>query len=295
MTCRPRRRKERFKMSIPKEAVDVIWSFFDALMEGNKEAITSVLEPQSDVALLYELFGEAALYAASGALRGPCIVRLTRALDLGESIWLEGEQVTQDTREPIGYVVFRVKQIEGSWKISEISPWHLEAIHHISDRPDPRDDLSLVIFLSSQGLQISPTAELDHVEQILTGTMQQEFYPLTSIARSIRLWRDFRKEGELAAHDQSVWAAAVHRIIDKMALIDEPLEQVALLYNVPKTSVADAYNRIIRHLNITYFDPRYSPIPDPSELLRQAKAAGMEIGQGEIPPTVSQPLPEEVV
>jgi hypothetical protein len=68
-----------------------------------------------------------------------------------------------------------------------------------------------------------------------------------------------------------------------------------LLYNVPTSSVADAYNRIVRNLSITYFDQRYSPIPDPGELLRQAKAAGMEISEEEIPPTVNQPLPEEMV
>ncbi len=282
-------------MSVPKEAVDVVWEFFDALMEENEAALSSVLEPQSDAALLYELFGEPALYAASAALRGPCVIRLTRALVLGDSVWLEGEQVTQDTREPIGYVVFKVRQHNGGWKISEISPWHLEAVHYISDRPDPQSDLSVGVYLTSYGLQISPKANLDGVEQVLIGTMQQEYYPLTSIARAVRLWRDFRKEGELAAHDQAVWAAAVHRIIDKMALIDEPLEQIALLYNVPTSSLADAYNRITRHLNITYFDHRYSPIPDPGELLRQAKAAGMEIGDEEIPPSANQPLPEEVV
>jgi hypothetical protein len=295
MTCRFKRRKERFSMSVPKEAVDVVWAFFDALMEENEEALTAVLEPQSDAALLYELFGEAALYAASAALRGPCVVRLTRALVLGDSVWLEGEQVTQDTRETIGYVVFKVRQHNGDWKIAEISPWHLEAVHYLSDRPDPQSDLSVGVFLTSYGLQISPTANLDGVEQILVGTMQQEYYPLTSIAKAVKIWRDFRKEGELAAHDQFVWAAAVHRIIDKMSLVEEPLEQIALLYNVPTSSVADAYNRIVRNLSITYFDQRYSPIPDPGELLRQAKAAGMEISEEEIPPTVNQPLPEEMV
>ncbi len=279
-------------MSVPKEAVDVVWAFFDALMEEREEAITALLEPQSDAALLYELFGEAALYAASASLRGPCIVRLTRALVLGDSVWLEGEQVTQDTREPIGHVVFRLRQHNGEWKIAEISPWHLEAVHYLSDRPDPQSDLSVGVFMTSYGLQILPTANLDDVEQVLIGTMQQEYYPLTSIARAVRLWRDFRKEGELAIHDQVVWAAAVHRIMDKMALIEEPLEQVALLYNVPTVSLADAYNRIVRHLNITYFDQRYSPIPDPGELLRQAKEAGIEIDEP-LPPIANQPLPEE--
>lgn len=282
-------------MSVPKEAIDVVWAFFDALSEEDKPSLTAVLEPQSDAALLYELFAEPALYAASAALRGPCIVRLTRALVLGDSVWLEGEQVTSDTRETIGYVVFRVRQHNGGWKISEILPWHLEAVHYLSERPDPQSDLSVGIFLTSYGLQISPTANLDDVEQVLIGTMQQEYYPLTSIVRAVKIWRDFREVGELAAHDRSVWAAAVHRAIDKMALIEEPLEQVALLYNVPTISLADAYNRIIRHLNITYFDQRYSPIPDPGELLRQAKEAGMEISEEEVPPKVNQPLPEETV
>ncbi len=279
-------------MSVPKEAVDVVWAFFDALMEEDEESLTSVLEPQSDAAILYELFGEAALYAASATLRGPCIIRLTRALVLGDSVWLEGEQVTQDTRQIIGYVVFKVQRHNGHWKIAEISPWNLEAVHYLSDRPDPQSDLSVGIFMTSYGLQISPNTNLDIVEQVLIGTMQQEYYPLTSIARAVRLWRDFRKEGELAAHDQTVWAAAVHRVMDKMALIDEPIEQIALLYNVPNASLADAYNRIIRHLNITYFDPRYSPIPDPNELLRYAKEAGMEIEE-QLPPIANQPLPEE--
>jgi len=93
-------------MSVPKEAVDTVWAFFDALMEDNEAALLATLDPDSDAALLYELFGEAALYAASAALRGPCVVRLTRALVLGDNVWLEGEQVTQDTREPIGHVVF---------------------------------------------------------------------------------------------------------------------------------------------------------------------------------------------
>ncbi|MCS7264018.1 MAG: hypothetical protein NZ805_04210 [Armatimonadetes bacterium] len=279
-------------MSVPKEAVDTVWAFFDALMDENEVALTAVLEPQSDAALLYELFGEAALYAASAALRGPCIVRLTRALVLGDSVWLEGEQVTQDTRETIGYVVFRVHQQDGEWKIAEISPWHLEAIHYLSDRPDPQSDLSVGVFMTSYGLQISPSASLDGVEQVLIGTMQQEYYPLTSIVRAVRLWRDFRKEGELALHDQPVWAAAIHRAIDKMALIDEPLEQIALLYNVPTASLADAYNRIIRRLSVTYFDQRYSPVPDPSELLRQAKEAGIEIEE-QVPSVANQPLPEE--
>ncbi len=282
-------------MSVPKEAVETVWAFFDALMEENEAAITAVLEPQSDAALLYELFGEAALYAASAALRGPCVVRLTRALVLGDSVWLEGEQVTQDTREPIGYVVFRLRQHNGGWKIAEIAPWHLEAVHYLSDRPDPQSDVAVGVFMTSYGLQISPHTQLDTVEQMLIGTMQQEYYPLTSIVRAIRLWRDFRRESELAAHDQAVWAAAVHRTIDKMALIDEPLEQISLLYNVPVSSLADAYNRIVRRLGITYFDARYSPIPDPGELLRQAKAAGMDISEGDIPPVVNQPLPEETV
>ncbi len=282
-------------MSVPKEAVDVVWSFYDALMEENAAALQTVLEPDSDAAILYELFGEAALYAASAALRGPCVVRLTRALVLGDSVWLEGEQVTQDTREPIGYVVFRVRQRNGEWKIAEISPWHLEAVHYISDRPDPQSDLSVGVFMTSYGLQPSPSAELDMVEQLLIGTMQQEYYPLTSIARAVRLWRDFRKEGPLARHDDAVWAAAVHRVMDKMALIDEPLEQIALLYNVPSQGLADAYNLIVHELGITYFDHRYSPVPDPGELLRQAKASGMEISDEEIPSIANQPLPEERV
>ncbi len=282
-------------MSVPKEAVDVVWSFFDALMEEDPVALQAVLEPQSDAALLYELFGEAALYAASAALRGPCVVRLTRALVLGDSVWLEGEQVTQDTREPIGYVVFRVRQRNGQWKVAEVSPWHLEAVHYLSDRPDPQSDLSVGVFMTSYGLQVAPTAQLDSVEQVLVGTLQQEYYPLTSIARAVRMWRDFREEGLLTAYEPPVWAAAVHRAMDKMALVEEPLEQIALLYNVAPQDLADAYNRLVHQLGITYFDARYSPIPDPGELLRQAKAAGMDISEENIPPIVNQPLPEETV
>ena len=79
-------------MSVPKEAVDTVWAFFDALMEDDKDALVATLDPDSDAALFYELFGEAALYAASAALRGPCVVRLTRALVLGDDVWLEGEE-----------------------------------------------------------------------------------------------------------------------------------------------------------------------------------------------------------
>ncbi len=275
-------------MSVPKEAVDTVWAFFDALMEDDASAITFTLEPDGDVALLYELFGEAALYVASAALRGPCVVRLTRALVLGDSLWLEGEQVTQDTRKTIGHVVFRVRQHNGDWKIAEIMPWHLEAVHYLSDRPDPQSDIAVGMFLTSYGLQV------DGVEQLLVGTMQQEYYPLSSIVRAVRLWRDFRKVGELAAHAETAWAAAVHRTMDKMALIDEPLEQIALLYNIPLEGVADAYNRMVRQLSITYFDSRYSPIPDPGELLRQAQAAGLA-AQEEIPTMHNQPLPEEII
>jgi hypothetical protein len=280
-------------MSVPKEAVDTVWAFFDALMEDNEDALLATLDPDSDAALLYELFGEAALYAASAALRGPCVVRLTRALVLGDDVWLEGEQVTQDTREPIGHVVFRMRPFDGGWRIAEIAPWHLEAVHYLSDRPDPQSDVAVGIYLTSYGLQISPTAQLDGVEQILVGTMQQEYYPLPSIAKAVRMWRDFRKSGELAAHTEAAWAAAVHRAIDRMALVEEPLEQIALLYRVPLEGVADAYNRLVRHLGLTFFDARYSPIPDPGELLRQAKAAGMEVSDEAIPPS-NQPLPEEL-
>lgn len=280
-------------MSVPKEAVDTVWAFFDALMEDDESALTNTLEPDSDAALLYELFGETALYVASAALRGPCVVRLTRALVLGDSLWLEGEQVAQDTRETIGHVVFRVRRQNGDWKIAEILPWHLEAVHYLSDRPDPQSDVSVGMFLTSYGLQVSAEAQLDGVEQLLIGTMQQEYYPLSSIVRAVRLWRDFRKAGELAAHTETAWAAAVHRTMDKMALIDEPLEQIALLYNTPLEGAADAYNRMVRQLNITYFDARYSPIPDPGELLRQAQAAGLTAE--EVPPIYNQPLPEEIV
>ncbi|GBC98833.1 hypothetical protein HRbin17_01349 [bacterium HR17] len=282
-------------MSVPKEAVETVWAFFDALMEENDAALTATLAPESDAALLYELFGEAALYAASAALRGPCVVRLTRALVLGDDLWLEGEQVTQDTRETIGHVVFRVRSVNGGWRISEILPWHLEAVHYPSDRPDPQSDIAVGVFLTSYGLQVAPTAQLDGVEQVLIGTMQQEYYPLSSIARAVRMWRDFRKNGELAAHTEAAWAAAVHRAMDRMVLVEEPLEQIALLYGVPLEGVADAYNRLVHHLGLTFFDARYSPMPDPSELLRQAKAAGMEVDESAIPPIANQPLPEEVV
>lgn len=281
-------------MSVPKEAVETVWAFFDALMEEDETALTKTLEPQGDAALIYELFGEAALHAASAAIRGPCIVRLTRALILGDNFWLEGEQVTQDTREILGHVVFKIRQHDGIWKIAEVLPWHLEAVHYISDRPDPQSDAAVGVFLTSYGLQVSPKAQLDSIEQLLVGTLQQEYYPLTTIARSIRLWRDFRESGALAAHNEATWAAGVHRAMDKMALIDEPLEQFALLYSVLIEGVADAYNTLVKHLNITYFDSRYSPIPDPGELLRQARAAGIVEGE-EVPSLHNQPLPQEIV
>lgn len=285
---------EQKQPSVPREAVEMIWAFFDALMGEDPLSLLATLEPESDAALLYELFGEAALLVASGALRGPCIVRLTRALVLGDSLWLEGEQVTQETREPIGFIVFRVRQQKGEWKIAEILPWHLEAIHYLSDRPDPKSDVAVGVFLTSYGLQLSPKAQLDKVEKLLIGTMQQEYYPLTTIARAIRLWRHFRDQGDTSGHSDTEWAAAVHRAMDRMALVEEPLEQVALLYRVETPQLANAYNVLLRHLRLTYFDPRYSPIPNPSELARQARAEGVTVSE-ELLSLHDQPLPEEVV
>jgi len=77
------------------------------------------------------------------------VIRLTRALVLGDDVWLEGEQVTQDTREPIGHVVFRMRPSNGGWKIAEIAPWHLEA-------GDDRDERLAEVIVKGRPLAGNP-------------------------------------------------------------------------------------------------------------------------------------------
>lgn len=261
-------------MPIPKDAIDVVWRFFDALVGEDNLALVGLLTPNSDAALMHELFGATALVAASAMLRGPCVIRMRRALVLNGGVWLEGEQVRQETNEVVGYVVFHVERFNNQWRISEILPWHLEAVHYLTERPDPRTDDSVAIILLSVGLTISERAQLDYVEQRLVQTMHDEHYPVNVITRAVRLWRDFRERGDATAYSDATWAAAVHRAMSLLCLLEEPAEQFALMYQTVPDDVANAYNALIRALEITYFDHRYSPIPDPNELLKQAKRAG---------------------
>ncbi|MFA4044402.1 MAG: hypothetical protein HZRFUVUK_001188 [Candidatus Fervidibacterota bacterium] len=258
---------------IPKEAIEVVWRFFDAVLEDDRIALAGLLMPNSDAALMYELFGIPALIAASGMLRGPCVMRIRRLLALEGCFWLEGEQVSTEGEEVIGHVVFKVEQF-GGWRVSEILPWHLEAVHYLAERPEPASDDSVAIMLLSVGLSLSPSAKLDGVEQRLVETMRSDRYPVTAITRAVRMWRDFKDVGEVETHSESAWAAAVQRAITLLCLLDEPIEQFALAYQGEVEEAKRAYNTLIRTLGITFFDARYSPIPDPNELIRHAQKLG---------------------
>lgn len=261
-------------MHLPREAIDVVWRFFDAVIEDDTLALASLLVPNSDAALMRELFGTPALIAASGMLRGPCIIRIGRLLSLEGCIWLEGEQVSSESGETVGYVVFRVEPFGDRWRISEILPWRLEAVHYIAERPDPMTDNSVAIMLLSVGLSISPSAHLDAVEQRLVETMRNDHYPVTVITRAVRMWRDFKNVSDVGTHSEGAWAAAIQRATTLLCLLDEPIEQFALAYGVEVGEARRAYNELINTLSITYFDERYSPIPDPNELIRHAKRMG---------------------
>lgn len=261
-------------MHLPREAIDVVWRFFDAVIEDDSIALTSLLVPNSDAALMRELFGMPALIAASGMLRGPCVIRIGRLLALEGCIWLEGGQMSSESGETLGYVSFRVEPFGDRWRISEILPWRLEAVHYITERPDPMSDDSVAIMLLSVGLSISPSAQLDAVEQRLVETMRNENYPVTVITRAVRMWRDFRDVSDVEAYSDGAWAAAIQRATTLLCLLDEPIEHFALAHQVEVGEARKAYNELINTLGITYFDERYSPIPDPNELIRHAKRMG---------------------
>lgn len=279
-------------MQLPRDAIDVIWRFFDAVIEEDRLALASTFVPNSDAALMHELFGTPALIAASGMLRGPCVIRIRRLLTLEDCIWLEGEQVSPEGDEVLGYVVFRVEPFGERWRISEILPWRLEAVHYISERPDPRSDDSVAIMLLSVGLSISPSAQLDEVEQRFVETMRNDNYPVTVITGAVRMWRDFREAGDTGMYSEGAWATAIQRAITLLCLLDEPIEQIALAYQADVGEAKRAYNEVVGSLGITYFDKRYSPIPDPNELIRHAKRMGtME----DVELTEHEMLPEEEI
>ncbi|MCS7254417.1 MAG: hypothetical protein RMK18_08200 [Armatimonadota bacterium] len=277
-------------MHLPRDAIDVVWRFFDAVIEDDRVALASLFIPDSDAALMQELFGTPALIAASGMLRGPCIIRIERLLALEGCIWLEGKQLSAESEETLGHVVFRVEPFGERWRISEILPWRLEAVHYLTERPDPRTDDSVAIMLLSVGLSISPSAQLDSVEQMLVETMRNDYYPVTVITRAVRMWRDFKKAGAIEVLPDGAWAAAIHRAATLLCLLDAPIERFALTYQVEVSEARRAYNEVINTLRITYFDERYSPIPDPNELVRHAKRMG---AMEDVEITEHEMLPEE--
>ncbi|MFQ5855204.1 MAG: hypothetical protein ACE5LU_06130 [Anaerolineae bacterium] len=270
---------------------ETAYDFAQAVTSQNGEAVSALSVPESDVDLIYRIFGFAPLVFLMKGHVNFQVLTASRAAwnkETGENVRIE-LLWTDERGRPAqdGQVTFHLKWMRPGWRVALIHPVEIGAPLTVDDAremyaAEQGDSYAIGLVAGTIQVQRDGPEELDEVEERLVAGMQERRFGLPEILTAVRLWRDFHAQTRPSYRSPAGYASAVEYIVRLLGLYEGSQAQAGEDYGVSKSTVSRNYREIRDALNIVQFDPRYGLIEDP---MPDLAAAHGEMGEG-APPAI---------
>lgn len=265
---------------------ETAYNFAQAVTSQNEEAVSALSVQNSEVDLIYRIFGFAPLiFLMKGHLKQATLTASRAAWDreTGENVRAEVTWVNEQGQPaPDGRVTFHLQWMQPGWRVARIRPIGLNTrlgVEEAREMFKAQEGDSSAIGLVAGTVQVKREGpeELDDVEEHFVAGMQEHRFGLPEIVTAVRVWRDFRAQAQPRYRKPEGYAAAVEYIVRLLGLYAGSLAQAGEDYGVSKSTVSANYREIRDELNIVQFDPRYPLVDDP---MSELAAAQGEMGEG---------------
>jgi hypothetical protein len=264
--------------SEPEAIWTAIQEFIPAL-QRHDPTLRRWLVPQSDAALLLDLYGEEGLltllkdYRAKERfilLRTAALPREEGHVRLAEIAWADPGKAppTQQDR-----VTLRLRKVRRRWLVEDLWPAALDAPPTVDQaradwaEQEEHADPAAIFLAGAATTPLEGCGELDDVETLFVLGMDARGYSPREVIRAVRLWRDFR-ECRPSYRQPAAFAAAVEYIFSLLGLYgDTSRQRIAAEYGVKPGSLGQRFAQVRDCLGLVFFDQRYSAFgPAPREV-----------------------------
>lgn len=268
--------------------IEAIWKAvqeFIRALQRHDPTVRRWIAPESDAALLLDLYGEEALLLLAkdylekerfiltrshspGRGRGP--VRLV------EIAWMGGESRPPTAEDRVTLCLRRAGR---RWLVEDIFPSASDQLLTVGRARElcatPSEPASpAVLFLAGAlALPLEGCGALDDVETLLVSGMGSEPFSPREVVRAVRLWRDFLQLGRPGSAKAAPYAAAVHYALSLIGRRGDTQARIAAAYAVSVASLRTRFVEIRDRLGLTRGDPRYAVLEElPAEKHKDTRA-----------------------